>query len=177
MAKIPTFAVGSIDKVQPAIDSGILKYPSYVWITSGDKENHFFFIDHNLNIREVIGNNPKSVEKVETLPNVADAKEDVLYIYNGLVYVSDGAKLNPMYQDVSSELEQVKADIEALSERINVLEGNPKLILSSKDKFPEVGEENVQYIATDEPNSYIWNAETSAYVPFANSSTIQWIEL
>ena len=120
MAQLPQFAAAStIDKVQTALDNDIITYPAYVYIR-GSK--HLVFIDSDNSINEIIGNNPKQVENVKTLPSAENAQLDVLYICDGIVYVFDGIDFNPMYKDVTAELEQIKEQIEALTGRVTTLE-------------------------------------------------------
>ena len=168
MAQLPQFAAAStIDKVQTALDNDIITYPAYVYIR-GSK--HLVFIDSDNSINEIIGNNPKQVENVKTLPSAENAQLDVLYICDGIVYVFDGIDFNPMYKDVSD-------DLAALDERVTALEARPTLSFVTKAAFPEAGTANVLYIATDEPNIYMWDG--ADYVPcFVNSfPVIEWIEL
>ena len=110
MAQLPVFAAGTSEKLEPALESGILTYPSYVYIRDKKK---LAFVDADLTINEIVGNNPESVIKVNSLPSVKDANEDVLYIYNSIVYTFNGTDFTPMYQDLSD-----------LSDRVDCLEDN-----------------------------------------------------
>ena len=116
---LPTFAAGEFYKIQAAIDVGVLTYPSYVFIRD---ECKLAFIDQDLSINTIVGDNEKQVVNVEVLPNVENAKEDVLYIFKGIVYTFNGTDFTPMYKDVTEELEQIKAEIEALTGRVTTLE-------------------------------------------------------
>lgn len=116
---LPTFAAGEFYKIQAAIDVGVLTYPSYVFIRD---ECKLAFIDQDLSINRIVGDNEKQVVNVEVLPNVENAKEDVLYIFKGIVYTFNGTNFTPMYKDVTEELEQIKAEIEALTGRVTTLE-------------------------------------------------------
>ena len=168
MAQLPQFAAAStIDKIQTALANDIITYPAYVYIR-GSK--HLAFIDSDNSINEIVGNNPKQVEKVKTLPAAEDAQQDVLYILDGIVYVFDGTDFNPMYKDVSDELA-------ALDERVTALEARPTMSFVTKAAFPEIGEANVLYIATDEPNIYMWDGADYAPCFVDSSPVIEWIEL
>lgn len=112
MAQFPVFAAGTYDKILPAIDKGILKYPSYVFIR--DKKT-YAFIDEDMSINEIVGNNPELVISINEFPNVEDANPKALYIYNSVVYTFNGTEFKPMYQDYS-------ADLEDLSNRVTTLE-------------------------------------------------------
>ena len=118
-SNMPTFAAGEFHKIQAAIDVGVLKYPSYVFIRD---EKKLAFIDQDLSINRIKGDNNKSVISVEVLPDISEASKDILYILNGIVYTFDGIDFNPMYKDVTSELEQIKEQIEALTGRVTTLE-------------------------------------------------------
>ena len=119
MANLPQFAAGDLSKIQGAIDVGILKYPSWVYVRD---KTMMAFIDQDLSINLIGGNNEKQVVNVDVLPSVDDAKEDVLYIFEGIVYTFNGTEFIPMYQDVTEEFEQIKAEIEALTGRVATLE-------------------------------------------------------
>lgn len=121
MADLPQFAAGEFYKIQAAIDVGVLRYPSYVFIRD---ECKLAFIDQDLSIKRIVGDNQDSVVKVEKLPDVTKAKENVLYILDGIVYTFDGANFISMYKDSSSDLEQIRTDISNLSGRITTLEKN-----------------------------------------------------
>lgn len=115
---LPKFAAGEYYKIQSAVDSGILTYPSWVYVRD---KTMMAFIDQDSSINLIEGNE-KQVVKVDVLPSVDDAKEDVLYIFEGIVYTFNGTEFTPMYKDVTEELEQIKADIEALTGRVTTLE-------------------------------------------------------
>lgn len=119
MADMPTFAAGEYYKIQAAIDVGVLKYPSYVFIRD---ECKLAFIDQDLSINRIKGDNENQVINVTELPNISEAKTDTLYILDGIVYTFDGTDFNPMYKDVTLELEQIKEQIESLTGRVTTLE-------------------------------------------------------
>lgn len=119
MASLPTFAAGDLEKIQNAVDVGILTYPSWVYVRD---KTMMAFIDQDSSINLIEGDNKKQVVNVDVLPSVDDAKEDVLYIFEGIVYTFNGTDFTPMYRDVTEELEQIKADIEALTGRVTTLE-------------------------------------------------------
>ena len=119
MANLPQFAAGEFYKIQSAIDVGVLKYPSYVYIRD---ERKLAFIDQDLSINRIVGDNEEQVVKVDTLPSVEEAKENVLYIFEGIVYVFNGKDFTPMYKDVTSDIEQLKTDLKNLIERVDSLE-------------------------------------------------------
>ena len=119
MANLPQFAAGEFYKIQSAIDVGVLKYPSYVYIRD---ERKLAFIDQDLSINRIVGDNEEQVVKVDTLPSVEEAKENVLYIFEGIVYVFNGKDFTPMYKDVTSDIKQLKTDLKNLTERVDSLE-------------------------------------------------------
>ena len=101
MANLPTFAAGEYYKIQAAVDSGVLKYPSYVYIRD---EKKLAFIDQDFSVNRIVGDNKQSVVNVSELPSVDDAETDVLYIFEGIVYLFDGTELKPIYKDVTGVL-------------------------------------------------------------------------
>ena len=112
----PKFAAGEYYKIQAAVDSGILTYPSYVYIRD---EKKLAFIDQDSSVNRIIGDNKQSVVNVTELPSVDNAETDVLYIFEGIVYLFDGTEFKPIYKDVTSSvmpIEISKAEYEALSE-------------------------------------------------------------
>ena len=116
---LPTFAAGDFIKIQAAVDVGILTYPSYVFVRD---KTMLAFIDQDLSIKLIKGNNKQQVVNVDVLPSVENADKEVLYIFNGIVYTFNGTDFTPMYKDVTEELEQIKAEIEALTGRVTTLE-------------------------------------------------------
>lgn len=119
MSNLPQFAAGEFYKIQSAIDVGVLTYPSYVYIRD---ERKLAFIDQDLSINRIIGDNEEQVVKVDVLPSVENAKENVLYIFEGIVYIFNGTEFIPMYKDVTSDIEQLKTDLKNLIERVDSLE-------------------------------------------------------
>ena len=116
---LPKFAAGEYYKIQSAVDTGVLTYPSYVYIRD---ENKLAFIDQDASINRIIGDNEEQVIKVDTLPDISEAKENVLYIFDGIVYIFNGTEFVPIYKDVSEELEQLKTDLMNLTDRVAELE-------------------------------------------------------
>lgn len=119
MAQFPVFAAGTYDKILPNIEKGILTYPSYIYIR--DKKT-YAFVDEDLSINEIVGNNPELVISVEELPSIEEANSKAIYIYNNILYTFDGTNFKPMYQDVSSDLEKINSDLEVLSGKVTTLE-------------------------------------------------------
>lgn len=176
MATLPQFAAGELDKIQPAIDAGTISYPAYVFIRD---ENKLAFIDRDNEMHIIVGDNKKQVLRVETLPAVADADPEILYIHSGIVYMLENNELVPVFQDSSDTLTEINDSITELTERVDNLEtGKNAIAFSTKTAFPEAGEENLLYVATDEPAIYLWDTTAGKYVPMnGESSTLQWIEL
>ena len=116
---LPTFAAGEFYKIQAAIDVGVLTYPSYVYIRD---ERKLAFIAQDLSNNRIIGDNEEQVVSVEALPSVEEAKKNVLYILDGIVYAFNGTDFTPQYKDVTSDIEQLKIDLKNLTDRIDVLE-------------------------------------------------------
>ena len=98
----------------------------YVYIRD---ERKLAFIDQDLSINRIIGDNEEQVVSVETLPSVEEAKKNVLYILDGIVYAFNGTDFTPQYKDVTSDIEQLKIDLKNLTDRIDVLENAQSPIL------------------------------------------------
>lgn len=119
MSNFPRFAAGEYYKIQAAIDVGLLTYPSYVYIRD---ERKLAFIDQDLSVNRIIGDNEKQVVNVDSLPSTEDAKLDVLYICNGIVHIFNGKEFVPLYKDYTSEIEQLRTDLDKLTDRVDSLE-------------------------------------------------------
>lgn len=96
-ANAPTFAVASRGKIQSYIDSGVLKYPSYVLCKN---ENTLVFIDSNLQMQDIKGYGQASIFTVEELPT-NNIQNNTFYICNGIGYLFiDGVPV-PVFKDIS----------------------------------------------------------------------------
>ena len=176
MAKLPQFAAGELSKIQPAIESGDLQYPAYVFIRD---EKKLAFVDKDNTISVVVGDNKKQVVRVDTLPEVSSADIETLYICSGIVYILENGAFKPIYQDYSEQITQINESLQDLTTRVtNVENGQSAIAFSTKSAFPETGKDNMLYVAIDEPEIYLWDTVTAKYVPMNNSeSSMQWIEL
>lgn len=176
MAKLPQFAAGNLSKIQPAIDSGVLSYPAYVFIRD---EKKLAFVDKDNTMNVIVGDNKKQVVRVDTLPDVSEADNETLYICSGIVYILENSELKPIYQDYSDQITQINDSLRDLTSRVGNLEnGQSAIAFSTKSAFPEAGEDNLLYVATDVPAIYLWDVTASKYVPMnSDDSAMQWIEL
>lgn len=179
---MPIFARGALANVQAAIDAGTLKYPSYV---VDPKKKVLIFIDKD-NTPIVLDNNYKDVvQVVETLPAVADADPEVLYITTDGVY-----RVNPdagtegesdfINVDNSSAVEQLQTKVTTLETKVEqFVEQNAELVFASFADFPTTGTEGKLYIdESDNGGIYSWDTTTSAYLKLASKDNeIKFIEL
>lgn len=148
MAKLPLFAAtDTFDKVQSAIDAGVLTYPAYVF--SRD-ERSLSFVDKEGLISKVVGDNPVSVLKVDALPDPADAKDDILYIFNGIVYVFDGEKFKPQYEECADWTEQINKALEDAKSYTD------STIETAKEEIDALYE-SIEYEVTSKPNGTLVN--------------------
>lgn len=92
----PTFAVASRDKIQGYIDSGVLKYPSYV-LCKNDYD--WIYIDKNLEMQNIKGYAQASMFVVDELPE--NFKQNSFYVCNGIGYLAIGGKLVPVFRDIT----------------------------------------------------------------------------
>lgn len=121
MAKLPIFAVATRANIQPAIDAGILHYPSYVFCSD---DNHFAFVDKNNNLQEIVGDNPNQVEFVTELPGTASAKQKTLYIKDFIAYVFDGEKFVPMFQDYTTQINDLITRLDTIESTVETVQTN-----------------------------------------------------
>lgn len=69
------FASGTYEKIQSAVEQGLLTYPSYAFITDNQK---FCFIDKDLTIHLIIGDNPDYFAEINNLQiDLEELKEKV----------------------------------------------------------------------------------------------------
>lgn len=113
----PTFARGSEDKVKQAVELGILKYPSYAYIP---ETNQLLFIDKDVKIHKIVGNG--AILKVDALPSIKDASEDVFYLYKRVIYMKDNGTFSPLGTDASSKVDSIELRLEVVEEKVDVLE-------------------------------------------------------
>ena len=147
----PKFAAGEYYKIQAAVDSGVLTYPSYVYIRD---EKKLAFIDQDSSVNRIIGDNKQSVVNVTELPSIDDAETDVLYIFEGIVYLFDGTEFKPIYKDVTPSvmpIEISKAEYEALSEE----ERKDKLFFITDDDNGLYCPPLIQFERNDDDNGVI----------------------
>ena len=112
----PKFAAGEYYKIQAAVDSGVLTYPSYVYIRD---EKKLAFIDQDSSINRIVGDNKECIINVDILPDVKAADVNTLYILDGIVYTFDGTEFKSMYKEVSLSdyiIEISKAEYELIPE-------------------------------------------------------------
>ena len=101
MAKLIPFATGDYDLIPVALEDGLIKYPSLIYVE--DKKT-LVFIGEDGTINE-IGSDHVTIQEVEVLPNLEDAKPGIFYIYSNSVYMlsADGTELKPLNQNVKYE--------------------------------------------------------------------------
>lgn len=112
MAKLPIFGAGQLDNVVVAVSDGRFTYPSYVYVRDQKKLG---FVDRDGSFNLIVGDNEPQIVKVEALPEVSEAKTDMLYIVGEAVYLFNGEEFKQINAMDTSE-------IEALTERIEALE-------------------------------------------------------
>jgi hypothetical protein len=102
-SNIPIFAVASYGKIQQYVDSGVLKYPSYVFCKD---LNTLVFIDKNLQMQEIKGFNQTSIITVEELPT-ENIQSNTFYIHNGAVYLLINGILAPVFKEIDDSNEVI----------------------------------------------------------------------
>lgn len=126
------FAADSLEILKSAITNGTVSYPAYVFIrdAEGDSSGQLMYIDKNNTVKQVKNESKKQVVNVDSLPDISDGDNEVLYICNGVVYTFNGEKFIPAYKDCTSEIEELTEKISALektdadlTDRLTALEG------------------------------------------------------
>lgn len=101
MANSPIFATASYDKIQEYINTGVLKYPSYVLCKDDAHKNTLIFINKDLELCPVKGYEQDSIIFVESLP-VKDVRKNAFYVCNGVGYLYINGTFVSMFKDISS---------------------------------------------------------------------------
>lgn len=97
-----TFATASYDKIQSYIDSGVLKYPSYILCKDEAHKNNLIFIDKNLQMQPVKGYEQDSIILADTLPT-ENIRKNVFYVCGGTGYLYINGVPVPIFKDLSSD--------------------------------------------------------------------------
>ena len=119
---IPAFCRGTNEALLKAISEGGQFYPLqriiWCWIKSGERQGQLAFVTPGLNdgdapvVKYIGGSDASSCfQMVDSLPDIEDAQQDVLYIYNQSGYIYDGAEMTKIIggeggSGSSSELER-----------------------------------------------------------------------
>lgn len=113
----PTFARGNEEKVRQAVELGIIKYPSYAFIP---ETSQLVFVDKDIKVHKIVGDG--SIIKVNSLPAIENASEDVFYLYKKVVYMKDGDVFSPLGLDVSPKVDAIELRLEIVEEKVSDLE-------------------------------------------------------
>lgn len=115
MAYQMDFFAGIESKVLAAIGTKV-QYPAYVFVRDEETSTtgRLAFVDQNNVLKYIRGENKQYVVNVDALPTDGDV--EVLYIYEGIVYVFDGENYNPMYKDHTEELKDLTDRVDALED-------------------------------------------------------------
>jgi hypothetical protein len=98
MATTPIIAVASYSSIQPAIDNGTLKYPSYVLCRDGWT---WAFVDKDSTIKRVKGYQQESIIPVDVLPT-KDIRTDAFYFCNNIGYLYINNSFVPVFKDLEN---------------------------------------------------------------------------
>lgn len=93
----PIFSVAKYSSIQPAIDAGTLKYPSYILVRD---DWTWAFVDKDSTIKRVKGYQQEAVIVVDTLP-MENVRTDVFYFCNDIGYLYINGSFVPVFQDVN----------------------------------------------------------------------------
>ena len=98
MATTPIIAVASYSSIQPAIDNGTLKYPSYVLCRDGWT---WAFVDKDSTIQRVKGYQQESIIPVDVLPT-ENIRTDAFYFCNNIGYLYINNSFVPVFKDLEN---------------------------------------------------------------------------
>lgn len=124
MAYQMDFFAGIESKVLAAIENSKVKYPAYVFVRDEEASStgRLAFVDQNNVLKYIRGENKKQVVNVTALPSVAEGDAEVLYIYEGMVYIFDGTDYVPMYKDISADLEELTQRVADLEDSVETIQ-------------------------------------------------------
>lgn len=170
VSELPIFAEGKYENIKIALNRGIFNKPTYFYATDLEKIG---YIDSNLQIH--INNGTLSIQRVVgSLPSVADAKEDVIYIFNNIAYLFNNGFYEPLGKDYSIEIQNIQLDIEnikkdmsGLGDRVTELENSGSNDVTEAPtiaQFPAMGKVNHTYVCLSENATYRWDPENLRYV-------------
>lgn len=98
-----TFATASYDKIQSYIDSGVLKYPSYVLCKDEAHKNNLIFIDKELNLQPVKGYEQDSIIIVDTLPT-ENIRTNAFYVCGTTGYLYINGVPVPVFKEITDAI-------------------------------------------------------------------------
>lgn len=110
--KLPIFARASTtEKIIAAVESGVLKYPCYVY----DASTGFYgFVEKDKTLSWFKGNNKELVVMGSELPDSGD--EDVLYIIDNVPYVYSDGSWTSLLGEVENKISVLQENVGALND-------------------------------------------------------------
>lgn len=117
MAQMPIFGAGNYQNILNAISKGTISYPA--WMYCRDRQM-LGFVEPDGSFVLMKGDNKKSVEYVNELPEIGDT--DILYISAGIAYTYDGEKFNQLGKDYSEELTALDSKVTTIEGKVKALE-------------------------------------------------------
>ena len=100
MATTPIIAVASYSSIQPAIENGTLKYPSYVLCRN---DWTWAFVDKDSTIKRVRGYQQEAIIPVDTLPT-ENIRTDAFYFCNNIGYLYINNSFVPVFNDIDNNI-------------------------------------------------------------------------
>lgn len=149
--KVPIFARAStLEVLEYALnnESGILYDLDRICYVYMIDSGELCYVDAEKNIYPIIGANKPLVLKVDALPPADEADEEVLYIYNNIVYIWTGTEYRPSFYEVAIQLDNLTAQLNNLENRVLINENNIEDILSRLG----VAEGNISQMANEIQN-------------------------
>ena len=100
MATTPILSVAKYSSIQPAIDSGVLTYPSYV-VCRDDWT--WVFVDKDLSIKRLKGYQQEAIIPVDVLPT-ENYRTDAFYFCNNIGYLFINGNPVPVFKELSEDI-------------------------------------------------------------------------
>lgn len=101
MATTPIIAVASYSSIQPAIDNGTLKYPSYILCRN---DWTWAFVDKDSSIKRVKGYQQEAIIPVDVLPT-ENIRTDAFYFCNNIGYLYINESFVPVFKDLENAID------------------------------------------------------------------------
>lgn len=113
------YTVTSESVLLAAIESGKVKYPSYVMIKDTGEDNtiRLVFIDKGNVIKNVKNDSKQYVKTLDILPDINEGELDTIYLVGKNAYIFDGEEFVSLGVDNTADIKKLNDKIDAVDEK------------------------------------------------------------